>query len=258
MAWPGIRDRRIPAGMLAALTALAWWALWAGRDSAWGHHMLHGGHAMAMPIGAAGLATAFVAGWTLMTIAMMLPTSAPLILLFQRMVSGRPHAGGVVTALVAGYLAVWAAFGLVLHAAMQALRALAERIPWLERHPWAAGAAILLCAGLYQFSPLKYACLDKCRSPLMFLTQRWRGAQPGREAFRIGMAHGAYCLGCCWSLMLIMFIAGMGSLAWMLLLGVAMGAEKNFPWGRRLSPVLGVVLLTAALVTVALANASRP
>jgi predicted metal-binding membrane protein len=258
MAWPGIRDRRIPALMLAALTALAWWALWAGQDSPWGHSLLHGGHAMAMPMSPAGLAGTFVLGWTLMTIAMMLPTSAPLILLFHRLVSGRSRAGWLVASLVAGYLGVWAAFGLALHLAMQALRSAAERIIWLDRNPWAAGAAILLCAGLYQFSPLKYACLDKCRSPMMFLMGRWRGIRPAREAFRLGTAHGAYCLGCCWSLMTIMFVAGMGSFAWMLVLGVAMGAEKNFPWGRRLSPVLGVLLVAAALAAIALAKADRP
>lgn len=241
--------------MLAVLTALAWWALWAGQDSPWGHSLLHGGHAMAMPMSPAAFAGTFVAGWTLMTIAMMLPTSAPLILLFHRMVSGRSQAGWLVASLVAGYLGVWAAFGLALHLVMQLLRNAAARIAWLDRNPWAAGAAILLCAGLYQFSPLKYACLDKCRSPMMFLTGRWRGVRPAREAFRLGTAHGAYCLGCCWSLMLVMFVAGMGSLAWMLVLGVAMGAEKNFPLGRRLSPVLGVLLVAAALATIMLARA---
>jgi len=241
--------------MLAALTALAWWALWAGQDSPWGHSLLHGGHVMAMPLSPAVMAGMFVVGWTLMTIAMMLPTSAPLILLFHRMVSGRPQAGWLLASLVAGYLAVWAAFGLVLHLAMQILRAGAARIAWLNGNPWVAGAAILLCAGLYQFSPLKYACLDKCRSPMMFLTGRWRGVRPAREAFRLGTAHGAYCLGCCWSLMLVMFVAGMGSFAWMLVLGVAMGAEKNFPWGRSLSPVLGVLLVAAALATIVFAIA---
>jgi predicted metal-binding membrane protein len=78
---------------------------------------------------------------------------------------------------------------------------------------------------------LKYACLDKCRSPMMFVTERWRGVHPAREALRLGAAHGVYCVGCCWSLMLVMFAAGMSSFGGMLVLGVAMGAEKNFPWG---------------------------
>ncbi|MGC9950348.1 MAG: DUF2182 domain-containing protein [Bryobacteraceae bacterium] len=243
--------------MLAVLTALAWWALWAGQDSPWGHSLMHGGHALAVPARRAAFAAAFVAGWTLMTIAMMLPTSAPLILLFHRMVSGRSRAGWLVASLLAGYLGVWAAFGFALHLAIEGLRAAATRIAWIDRNPWAAGAAILLCAGAYQFSPLKYACLDKCRSPMMFLTGRWQGVRPAREAFRLGVAHGAYCLGCCWSLMLLMFVAGMGSLAWMLVLGVAMGAEKNFRWGRRLSPVLGALLVAAGLTAIVLANMPR-
>jgi len=241
--------------MLAALTGLAWWALWAGQDSPWGHSLLHGGHAMVMPMSPAALAGTFVAGWTLMTVAMMLPTSAPLILLFHRMVAGRARAGWLVACLVAGYLGVWAAFGFGVHLTMQGLRAAATRIVWIDRNPWAAGAGILLCAGVYQFSSLKYACLDKCRSPMMFLTGHWRGVRPAREAWRLGLAHGAYCLGCCWSLMLVMFVTGMGSLAWMLALAVAMGAEKNFPWGRRLSPVLGALLVAAGVVAIVMGAA---
>ena len=101
-------------------------------------------------------------------------------------------------------------------------------MPWLEQHQWVTGAAILLAAGLFQFSPLKYACLDGCRSPFMFVTTRWKGFHPAREALALGAAHRAYCVGCCWSLMLVMFVAGMGSIAGMLVPGVAMGAEKNF------------------------------
>ncbi|HLY20614.1 MAG TPA: DUF2182 domain-containing protein [Bryobacteraceae bacterium] len=255
MAWPGIRDRRIPALLLAALGSLAWLALWASRDAPWGHSLLHAGHTMGM--GPAALAGFFVLGWTLMTIAMMLPTSGPLFLLFRRMVSKRPAAAWLVAALLAGYLGVWVLFGLAVHLAIQGLRAAASGVPWLERNSWAASAVILGGAGLYQFSPLKYACLDKCRSPMMFLTERWRGVRPAREALRIGAAHGAYCVGCCWSLMLVMFAAGMSNFGGMLALGAAMGAEKNFSWGRRLSPVLGGLLLAGAVATVVLAKTAQ-
>ena len=253
MGWPGIRDRRIPALLLTALAVLAWWALWAGRQSPWGHSLLHSAHAASMGMSAARLAGFLVVGWTVMTIAMMLPTSAPLILLFDRLVSGRPRAAGLIGLLVAGYLAVWASFGLAIHLVMRVIEATIAKMPWAGPYGWVGNAAIFLCAGLFQFSSLKYACLDKCRSPLVFLTERWRGVRPAREAWWIGLAHGAYCLGCCWSLMLMMFAVGMGSLAWMLALGAAMGAEKNFAWGRRLSPVLGGVLLAAALATVCMA-----
>jgi len=247
MGWPAVRDRRIPALTLAALTGLAWWALWVGRHSPWGHSFLHSAHAASMGVGAARLAGFFVLGWTVMTVAMMLPTSAPLILLFHRLVAGRSRAVGLMALLIAGYLAVWASFGLAIHLVIRVTRAILAQIPWAGHNAWAGSTAILLCAVLFQFSSLKYACLEKCRSPLVFLTERWRGSRPAREAWWIGLSHGAYCLGCCWSLMLVMFAVGMGSIAGMLALGVAMGAEKNFPWGRRLSPVLGIVLVAAAL-----------
>ena len=107
-----------------------------------------------------------------------------------------------------------------------------------------------MVAGLYQFSPLKYRCLDECRSPLGFVLNRWRGVAERREAFGLGIAHGLFCVGCCWSLMLVMFAVGLGSLAWMLVLGVITAIEKNVPWGRRLARPLGVVLLLAGLSVV--------
>jgi predicted metal-binding membrane protein len=257
MAWPGLKDRRVPAIMLAALAALAWSALWAGRNSPWGHTLHHSAHAASMGMNRAALAGFFVLGWTLMTIAMMLPTSAPLILLFYRLVSRRSQAPVLVALLVTGYLAVWAWFGLAVYLMMQAARAVATVLPWAGHDRWASSVAILLCAGLFQFSSLKYTCLDKCRSPMLFLSERWRGGRPALEAVRLGLSHGVYCLGCCWSLMLLMFVTGMGSVAGMLALGVAMGAEKNFSWGRRLSPMLGVLLIAAALATAGLALARQ-
>jgi predicted metal-binding membrane protein len=114
-------------------------------------------------------------------------------------------------------------------------------------HPWAPGSAIFLLAGVYQFTPWKYACLDKCRSPMSFLVQHWGGKRAGADALRLGFHHGAYCVGCCWSLMLLMFAVATGGLGWMLLLGIVMAAEKNLPWGRRLSAPLGVVLIVASV-----------
>ena len=105
----------------------------------------------------------------------------------------------------------------------------------------------LIFAGLYQFSPLKYHCLDKCRSPLSFITQYWTGRHEAVAAFRLGVHHGLFCLGCCWSLMLVMFAVGTGSLAWMLALGAVMAIEKNLPWGRRLSRPVGLTLILGGI-----------
>jgi predicted metal-binding membrane protein len=110
---------------------------------------------------------------------------------------------------------------------------------------------VLLAAGGYQFSPLKYRCLDECRSPLGFLMNRWHARYERREAFSIGVAHGLFCVGCCWSLMLVMFALGLGSLAWMFMLGALMTIEKNAPIGRRLGRPVGAVLLFAGLLTLA-------
>ncbi len=102
---------------------------------------------------------------------------------------------------------------------------------------------MLILAGVYQFTPLKYYCLDKCRSPMSFILGHWHGYAEAQQAFALGAHHGLFCVGCCWSLMLLMFAVGVGSLGWMLVLSVVMAIEKNMPWGRRLSVPLGVALL---------------
>jgi predicted metal-binding membrane protein len=247
MSWPKVQDNRLLAALLTFLTALAWWALWRGEQSPWGHAVLHPQHAMHMNVGPLAFGFVFVLGWTVMTIAMMLPSSSPLVLLFHNLVSGRRHAYGLVALLVAGYLAVWTLFGVLAYSLNRA----ADSIPWPPRYAWVLGAFILMIAGLYQFSSLKYACLDKCRSPMLFLVERWSsGKRRAADAFRVGAAHGLYCVGCCWSLMLLMFVVSSGNLAWMLLLGIIMGMEKNLPWGRRLSAPVGVVLVIAAAAVV--------
>ena len=118
-----------------------------------------------------------------------------------------------------------------------------ERSPWLEANAWAIGASTLLLAGGFQFSRLKYRCLDKCRAPLSFVMQYWQGRHDRQNAFWLGIHHGFFCVGCCWALMLLMFAVGVGNIAWMLALGALMAVEKNLPWGRKLSGPLGLALL---------------
>jgi predicted metal-binding membrane protein len=239
-------------GLLAAMALLAWYALWLWGKSAYGHALLHGHVGMVSgPHRDTVIAAVFVGGWTIMTVAMMLPTSIPLIVMFHRMVRGRRHAAWLVGVLLAGYVGTWAFCGALLQFANQWLQAGLTRVSWPAVMPWAGGAVLLAVAGLYQFSPLKYACLDQCRSPLSFITSRWRGGNESAQAFRIGVEHGLFCVGCCWSLMLLMFVVGTGSLAWMLLLGVVMALEKNLPMGRRLSAPLGWLLLAAAATVAA-------
>ncbi len=101
----------------------------------------------------------------------------------------------------------------------------------------------MLLAGAFQFTPLKYRCLDKCRTPLGFIMQHWRGRRERSHAFALGVQHGAFCVGCCWALMFLMFAVGTGNVGWMLVLGAVMAIEKNVRWGRRLSTPLGIGLL---------------
>jgi predicted metal-binding membrane protein len=185
----------------------------------------------------------YVVGWVLMTAAMMLPTSLPLLEIFRRLIARRPNRWQLMAGVIAGYLSVWLAFGVAAHSADWLLHQVAERIPWLETNSWAIGAGTLLLAGGFQFSQLKYRCLDKCRAPLSFVMEHWRGRHERKNALLLGIHHGIFCVGCCWALMLLMFAVGVGNVGWMLALGALMAIEKNLPWGRKLSAPVGVALL---------------
>jgi predicted metal-binding membrane protein len=152
--------------------------------------------------------------------------------------------------VVAGYLAAWGVFGIAAHLADLALAAAVRQSAWATFNGWAIGAAVVLVAGLFQFSTLKHRCLQSCHGPLAQVAGHWHGRAPRREAFWLGLAHGAYCVGCCWALMLLMFVVGTGNLGWMLALGLVMAAEKNLTWGRRLSAPVGIGLIAwfAAIV----------
>lgn len=255
------RQRRVFVVVLAALAGFAWLTLWAWSASPYGRYLEHGGWTASGP--AAWLCRTLPAGdtvvpllwsgagWTLMTAAMMLPTTLPLFDAFDRLSSRRADHGRLLVLLGLGYMAVWGAFGIAAHGLHELGSALVARSPTLSWHAWAVGAATLAVAGGFQFTSLKHRCLEKCRTPLSFVMQHWRGRSQGRQAFALGAHHGLFCIGCCWALMLIMFVVGTGSLGWMLLIAAVMAAEKNLPWGRRLSAPLGVALLAVAAWTAA-------
>lgn len=235
-------------GLVGILIGGAWLALWQwdrSPEARYLHHATAGGPAPLLET------SLFVAGWTVMTVAMMLPTALPLLAVFAGIASRRRAPVALVGLVVLGYLVTWTAFGAGVYVADRVLHLTVEATPWLAHHPQLITAGVLLAAGLYQFSPLKYRCLDECRSPVTFVITRWRGVHPGREAFALGVAHGIFCVGCCWSLMLVMFAVGLGSLAWMFALGVVMAIEKNVRGGRRLGRPVGLVLVLAAVATVA-------
>jgi len=231
---------------LVGLTVLAWVSLFVWGLSPYARFLSHESLEGLTLQDSPPVLAVMVMGWTLMLVAMMLPTSLPLIALFHRIAAQRPNRNLLVVLLLAGYLGVWMAFGLLVHLGDIGLHTLADRIAWLDNHALISSAT-LIAAGIFQFSPLKYKCLDKCRSPMSFVLERWRGSRQEWHSFVLGVSHGIFCIGCCWALMLLMFGVGMGSLAWMFVLGAVMAIEKNMPWGRRLSAPLGVLLLSVGI-----------
>jgi predicted metal-binding membrane protein len=158
--------------------------------------------------------------WVVMTVAMMLPSAAPMLLLVDRL------SGSTATPLFAtGYLIAWAVFGAAAY--------------WLgSLVAWPATGALLIAAGIYQALPLKHACLRRCRNPLGFLRDH-----AGEGPLRVGVIHGAYCVGCCAGLMVVLLALGMMNVVWMALVGVAILAEKLLPRGERLAPISALVLV---------------
>jgi predicted metal-binding membrane protein len=196
-----------------------------------------------------GGATVFVAVWTVMMAAMMLPAAALMILIFASAQARRERDAAVPTWIfTAGYILVWLAAGLLVYVLVQIGSDIATRLASADRASWAplALGATLVVAGLYQFTPVKRVCLTHCRSPFAFVALHWRDGRAG--ALRMGLLHGAYCLGCCWALFAVMVAAGVMSLAWMLLLTLVVFIEKVLPQGQRASPMIGVALIILGLM----------
>jgi predicted metal-binding membrane protein len=209
------RGQALTAAGLAAVSVAAWIAVVLMEDD--------------MPMGAA----LWLLAWTTMMAAMMLPSAAPLFLRYEKQ-------GGAVGSglLAAGYLAVWAAVGLV-----------AYEIDLHVPDPGTAVVAVVLIgAGIYQFTPLKYGCLRRCRQPVDFLVTHWHSGAAG--AVRMGIDHGAYCVGCCWTLMAVLVLVGAMALAWVAVIALAVAAEKLLPQGEALARVVGVALVTGGILVV--------
>jgi predicted metal-binding membrane protein len=240
------RDRAILGASLVALVAVAWATLLLWEGSTYRAYLGHAGADGSLPLEAA----LFSLGWLLMIVAMMLPSSIPLVMTFRALVARRENPAMLVGLLLLGYLVMWSAFGLGAWLLDRGVHAGVEAIPVLAEHPQVILAVTLALAGLWQFSPIRDRCLDECRSPLGFVMHRWRGVAERRESLAMGIAHGAFCVGCCWSLMLVMFGVGLGSATIMLALGAITAIEKNLPWGRHLTRPLGVGLIIAAVAVI--------
>jgi predicted metal-binding membrane protein len=188
-----------------------------------------------------GYAGLILAMWWVMMVAMMLPSATPMLLLFARAnrtqkVRARPY--GATGFFAAGYLTAWGGFSLLATGLQWGLEQLDLLGPMMTATNYWLGGAILLAAGLWQLTPLKGVCLRHCRSPLSFLAQQWR---PGRlGAFHMGIEHGAYCLGCCWFLMGLLFFGGIMNLFWIAGLALFVLLEKTIPMGHWFGRIAGV------------------
>ena len=191
----------------------------------------------------------FLLAWQVMTASMMLPSSMPMMVLFARASEGQERPNLVRGAFLAAYFFVWTGFALAALIFDAGIHALVAHSAWLNAHQNVIAGSLFILAGMFQFSPLKEQCLNACRSPLSFI---WQHYQRGvLAAWRLGVRHGLFCLGCCWALMLVMFGVGVGSWFWLVVLTGIMTIEKTTRWGRSLVPYVGIALLALGLTTVA-------
>ena len=222
------RGRAVTLAALGLLAALAW------------AYLLSGAAMTSSTVPAA------IAMWFVMMVAMMIPAAAPTILLYARVHRRSSPSAPPTSAFLAGYLACWLGFSIVAAMLQAALQHGGQMVPMLGmlRTP-ASGAIVLIAAGLYQWTPAKDACLAECRAPGAFLARHFRPGAAG--AFRLGLIHGAYCVGCCWLLMALLFVAGVMNLALIAALTMLVAAEKLLPYGRMLARFGGALLTVAGV-----------
>jgi predicted metal-binding membrane protein len=240
------RDRLIVAVGLAAVVALAWLYLAAGAGMDTG--MADMPMDMPMPWSPFSAALAFVMWWVMM-IAMMVPSAAPTILLFTTIrrrqdASARPSLEAWI--FLSGYLLIWAGFSLLAILAQWGLESAGLLSMEMASSSAVLRGVILVAAGLYQFTPLKNACLHHCQSPVLFLSRYWQAGAMG--ALRMGLRHGCYCFGCCWFLMALLFVGGIMNLVWIAGIAVYVACEKLLPLGRGLSRAAGGALIASGAI----------
>jgi predicted metal-binding membrane protein len=258
------RDRIIVAAALAALTALAWTyvlSLAADMDMGGmgmtGFRMVPAGIGMMAPALAPWQAIEFVyvfAMWAVMMVGMMTPSAAPMILIYARVgrqasARGKPFAatGWFAT----GYLLAWVGFALVATAAQWALDRTALLDPKMASASQVFGGIVLIAAGIYQWTPLKDRCLAHCQSPLLFIQRQGGFHRDPSGSLRLGLRHGAYCVGCCWVLMALLFVGGVMNVLWIAIISAFVLIEKMMPVGRLISRIAGVGFVAAGTWLVA-------
>ncbi len=230
------RARPVLIALLFALAAIAWWST--------GDRMRGMDEGPGTDLGSLGW---FAGVWVVMMAAMMFPSVSPTVALYSRMTERRSPALALLFA--AGYLLSWLAAGLLAYAVVVLARdLLGSELAWDAGGRWLAGGTLVVAA-VYELTPLKEACLGKCRSPLGFLLGSWRDGPAG--ALQMGARHGAWCTGCCWALMASLFALGVMSVAWMAFVAAIIAAEKVLPWGRATTLATAAILLVLGVLLVA-------
>jgi predicted metal-binding membrane protein len=239
------RDRAVVLAGLVAVIMLAWAYLILGAGIEMDEMDMGGGQIMMMaPPWTLGYAALIFLMWAIMMVAMMLPSAAPTILLVTAL--GRDRIAPVAVPFAFGYLLVWIGFSLAATALQFGLDRGGVLSETMATSSAALAGIVLIVAGAYQWTPLKQACLRHCRSPLAFLLGRWRQGAWG--AVTNGMRHGLFCLGCCWMLMVLLFVGGLMNLLWVGALALLVLIEKTLPWGGRTSRATGAALVVWGVV----------
>lgn len=242
-----LRDRWLIGGSLAVAIALCWaWIVPMARDM-YGSMTGPSAWMMTDTWDFTHLALLF-AMWAVMMAGMMLPSAAPTLLLYAGVVRKSPDgtsAPSHVYAFAAGYLLVWTAFSLAATVLQRLLAHWLLLSPMMEARGHVFGGILLMVAGVYQFTPFKRTCLESCRSPAAFIAQHWKRGVAG--GFRLGAAHGLFCLGCCWTLMLLLFVGGVMNLWWIGALTIFVLLEKLAPLGAQGGRLSGLLIIAMGL-----------
>ncbi|HEY2476957.1 MAG TPA: DUF2182 domain-containing protein [Candidatus Cybelea sp.] len=234
--------------VIAAAWAVCAWAELNGFAAQLHHHALY---ESGRPYWLSALIV--LAAWQFMTAAMMLPSSLGFIRLYAATAGRAPDFSLALVLFLGGYFAVWTAFALAAFAGDMQVHRAVDAWPWLAAHATFIAAGTLALAAVYQFTPLKDACLKACRHPGIYLMHHYRRGP--LNGLRLGFGHALYCVGCCWALMLVIFAAGVAHLAWMGVLATIMFVEKTMPWGNRIVAPVGAALVVLAAIALLAPNA---
>jgi predicted metal-binding membrane protein len=252
------RDRAVIVGALVVTTGLAWgYVLWLANDMAMGgmdmtgFRMIPSGSGLMMPASAPWQPIEFTfmfVMWVVMMIGMMTPSAAPMVLLYARVgrqaaAQGKPFANS--SWFFGGYLLAWVTFALVATLMQWVVQRASLLTPMMESASAIFGGSLLITAGLYQWTPLKQACLRQCQAPLQFIQRHGGFRRDAIGSVGLGIRHGAYCVGCCWALMALLFVGGVMNLLWIAALTIFVLLEKVVPAGRAIAQVSGTAMVAA-------------